>query len=136
MNTEITRKKIDELLCFLPMFEKGGPETEVEFVGGGKTSDGGFILPYALYSPAVIDFFERASNVCWCDFDYQTKNVREMLDSPEAIAHADLEQMKSMLTYCVRGERFCTGHWLALIQSGAITSLLRRLKVLRDELCK
>lgn len=50
MNTQITAEQIDELLSFLPIFEKGGPETEVEFVGGGKTSDVGFILPYALYS--------------------------------------------------------------------------------------
>jgi hypothetical protein len=29
-----------------------------------------------------------------------------------------LESIKTLLTYCVRGVRFCDGHWESIIQSG------------------
>jgi hypothetical protein len=35
-----------------------------------------------------------------------------------------------MITWCVRGERFCTGHRKALLESGKIVSILKRLKKL------
>jgi hypothetical protein len=35
-----------------------------------------------------------------------------------------------MLTYCVRGERFCDGHWAAMLESGRVVAILRRLRVL------
>jgi hypothetical protein len=43
-----------------------------------------------------------------------------------------LDEIKSMLTYCVRGERFYDGHWEDTLKSGRITALLRRLAVLRQ----
>jgi hypothetical protein len=36
-----------------------------------------------------------------------------------------------LLTYCVRGERFCDGHWDAVLRSGRITAILHRLAVLK-----
>jgi hypothetical protein len=39
-----------------------------------------------------------------------------------------------MLTYCVRGERFCDGHWENLLRSGRVVALLRRLAELREAL--
>jgi hypothetical protein len=38
-----------------------------------------------------------------------------------------------MLTYCVRGERFSDGHWAAMLESGRIVALLKRLRALRQE---
>ena len=37
-----------------------------------------------------------------------------------------------MLTFCVRGERFCDGHWAAMIEGGQVRRLLERLKEIRD----
>ena len=49
------------------------------------------------------------------------------------IQRATLAEIKTMLTYCVRGERFGDGHWAAMLESGKIVALLNRLRVLRDE---
>jgi hypothetical protein len=55
-----------------------------------------------------------------------------MVESDEAIASATLAEVKTMLTFCVRGERFCDGHWGAVIGQGRIGAILRRLEQLRE----
>jgi broad-specificity NMP kinase len=57
-----------------------------------------------------------------------------MLSDDDLIATASLDQIKTMLTYCVRGERFVDGHWAHMLESGRIVALLRRLAELREEL--
>ena len=51
-----------------------------------------------------------------------------MLDDDGTVKTADLDQIKTMLTHCVRGERFCTGHWAAVIENGYVHRLLKGLK--------
>ena len=46
---------------------------------------------------------------------------------------ASLAQIKTMLTFCVRGERFCDGHWGAMVSEGRIGAILHRLSKLRVE---
>ena len=46
------------------------------------------------------------------------------------IRNASLSQVRTMLTYCVRGERFFNGHWAVMIKQGKTRSLLERLKVI------
>ena len=55
-----------------------------------------------------------------------------MVYSDDAIAAASFAQIKTMLTYCVRLERFCDGHWAAMIRDGRIAAILQRLGQLRD----
>jgi hypothetical protein len=38
-----------------------------------------------------------------------------------------------MLTYVVRGERFCDGHWGAMVEGGQVRRLLQRLAELGSE---
>jgi hypothetical protein len=57
-----------------------------------------------------------------------------MLEDDDFIQQGSLEQVKSMLTYYVRGERFCDGHCLALLEEGRIVNLLNRLEVIRDDM--
>jgi hypothetical protein len=40
---------------------------------------------------------------------------------------------KTMLTFCVWGERFCDGHWAAMNQGGHVRRLLERLAELRAQ---
>jgi hypothetical protein len=44
---------------------------------------------------------------------------------------ADLTKIKTMLTFCVRGERFSDGHWGAMIEGGDVRRLLERLGKIR-----
>jgi hypothetical protein len=130
----ITRKHIDELLRFLPVLSTPGPGTQAQWQGLNQDSTTRvFTMPYPEYPPVVEEFFKLAAQDCWCDSGYQKSSASEMIHDDTTIASASLAQIKSMLTFCVRGERFCDGHWDAMVQKGRIAAILRRLSQLRDE---
>jgi hypothetical protein len=56
-----------------------------------------------------------------------------MLKNANLVKTASLSQIKTMLTFCVRGERFSDGHWGAMIEQGYIRLLLERLNVIKEE---
>jgi Family of unknown function (DUF6508) len=133
-NAPITRQRVDELLRFLPLLGNPGPATEPEWRGLDRKPVGGeFTLPYASYPDAVAEFFELAAQECWCDYEYGDKEAGEMIRDDAAIASASLEQIKTMVTFCVRGERYCDGFWATMIREGRIGAILRRLSQLRGE---
>ncbi len=127
----ILREQMDELLRFLPLFDIPGKQF-VERWNGGRQQDGTIIMPSPVYLPEVEDFFRLAAHPPWCDRDYDPDSAGAMLDDDAAVSGADLDQIRSMLTYCERGERFCDGHWGAMLSSGRVVKLLRRLELLRD----
>lgn len=129
----ITREKIDELLRFLPALANPGPENESKNNGFQKQENGVYTMPYHQYPPVVEEFFRVAAQHCWCDFQYVPSQAGGMLEDDEVISSASLEQIKTLLTYCVRGERFCEGFWSAIIRDGRIGAILLRLSQLRDE---
>lgn len=57
-----------------------------------------------------------------------------MLDDHDVIKTADLAQVKTMLTFCVRGERFCDGHYGALVEGRHVRQLLQRPAVLGSKI--
>ena len=129
----ITRERIDELLRFLPTLGTPGPDTEPTWRGLDQTAGtDAFVMPYPSYPPEVVEFFELAGRPCWCDYEYEPDAAAELVHSDAAITSASLAQIKTMLTFCVRGERFCDGHWYAMIREGRIGAILRRLQQLRD----
>jgi hypothetical protein len=130
----ITRQRIDELLRFMPALGAAGPDTEPTWRGLDQNPDAGeFVMPYPDYPPAVEEFFRLAAQDCWCDFGYVPEEAGELVRDDAAIASASLAQIKTMLTFCVRGERFCDGHWGAMVREGRIGAILRRLQQLRGE---
>ncbi len=62
------------------------------------------------------------------------QKMAEILEDLDRIESASLDEVKTLLTYCVRGERFCDGHWGAVIESGLIPRLLERLAGLLEEI--
>lgn len=125
---------MDELLRFLPVFEIPERGYVKEWGGGETTADGAITMPYPVYCDDVLEFFTLAGQTHWSDFDYKPLEAYEMLSDDGFIATASLDDIKTMLTYCVRGERFMDGHWAHMLESGRIVALLRRLAVLRQEL--
>jgi hypothetical protein len=131
---QITRDRVDELLRFLPVFSSPSTETEAKWNGLDQNpNDGTFTMPYPTYPPVVEEFFQLASRDCWCDTEYTSANAGKLISDDAFIASASLAQIKTMLTYCVRGERFCDGYWGAMIREGRIGAILRRLSQLRNE---
>jgi len=128
----ITREQIDELLRFLPIFEDPA-RSFVERWDGGKHPDGTITMPFPVYRPEVLEFFHLAAQPQWTDRKYHQPEAAKMVRDAAFIARADLDQIRTMLTFCARGERFCDGHWAEMIESGTIAKLLRRLKDLRSD---
>jgi len=125
-----TQKEIEELVAFLPRMYKDEFSPVKEWHGGDKDDDGVMTMPYPEYDPIVKEFFRVASSECWTDPDYLAKSAGQILDDEDAVKSVDLDQIKTMLTYCVRGERFFTGHWGAVIENGYVRRLLERLEEL------
>jgi len=129
----VTTEKMDELLRFLPLFENPDREYVKEWGGGEMTADGAITMPYPIYYDDVLEFFKLAGQAYWSDYEYKPLEAYEMLSDDRFIATASLDDIKTMLTYCVRGERFMDGHWAHMLESGRIVALLRRLAMLRKE---
>jgi hypothetical protein len=130
----IIREKIEELLRFLPLFDVPGRDFVVDWRGDETRPDGSITLPYPVYAQDVEAFYRLAGQSCWSDTAYVPEQARRMLEDEAAIRRATLDQIRTMLTYCVRGERFCDGHWAAMLESGRVVAILRRLQVLRGSL--
>jgi hypothetical protein len=128
----ITRARIDELLQFLPRFEAPDRAFIQRWAGGKEGPDGPMTMPYPVYAEDVQAFFRLAGQPWWSDYDYHPARAREMLEDDAFVARATLAEVKTMLTYCVRGERFGDGFWAAMLEQGRVVALLRRLAVLRD----
>lgn len=131
---QITVEKIDALLSFLPLFEVPGQTFVLRWAGGEETESGDLTIPFPVYREEVVHFFRRAGQPCWSDYNYDPRSAGRMVEDSAFIARASLEEIKTMLTFCVRGERFTDGHWERMLASGKIASILRRLAELRDGL--
>jgi len=122
-----TSQEIEELVAFLPRLYTEGFTSIKRWSGGTQGKDGLFTMPWPEYSKVVEDFFRVAASEWWCDYDYHPEEAGRMLENQDVVKTASLSQIKTMLTYCVRGERFCDGHWATMVEGGHIRWLLERL---------
>ena len=123
-----TERDIADLVAFLPKLSAPGFKPIIDLGGGEKDEDGGFVMPWPTYDPVVEEFFRLAGAECWTDHDYEPAEAGRMLEDEGLVGAADLPQIRTMLTYCVRGERFCDGHWGEMVEGGHVRRLLERLK--------
>lgn len=127
----ITVADMDALLSFLPRFEEPGRAFVKEWTGGKKTSSGAISMPYPVYHDDVRAFFTLAGRPPWPDYGYRPAEAQARLEDDAFIAECTLTEFRSMLTLCVRGERFSDGYWEYVLKQGRITVLLRRLAEIR-----
>lgn len=134
-NQQPALQEIERLTAFLPRLYSEG-FVPVESWGGGTQKDGSISLPYPNYNPVVEDFFRLVSSDGWLDFGYDPDRAYQMLKDENTIKNASLSQIQTMLTFCVRGERFSDGHWAQMIEEGYIRRLLERLNEIKSEMMK
>lgn len=127
--TEPNITDFEELLNYLPLLYASDFKP-IRHWHGLKENDHLF-LPHAEYEDVVIKFFETLARECWVDYGYSAKNVDKIIQDPQRVARATLEEIKAMLTWCMRGERFCDGHWGDVIEKGFIRNILLRLRELQ-----
>lgn len=126
------KEEIKELIQFLPRLYATG-FTPIRKWGGSVEKDGVLTMPWPEYEEDVDNFISVASQEFWCDYQYVPEVASKMLESEQNIANSSLREIKTMLTFCVRGERFCDGHVGAMIEKGRIQSILKRLIVIMEE---
>jgi hypothetical protein len=127
-----TPQEFEELLAFLPVFSAPDFQAVTRW-HGGKAQDGSMTFLRPEYRPEVDRFVQVAAKPCWQDQHYVAKEPGPILADAAAVKKAGLDQVRSMLTYSVRGERFCTGHLEAMIDGGYLTRLLQRLKEIAED---
>jgi hypothetical protein len=132
-DAEITRARAAELLAFLPGFE-APHRAYVKRWEGGAGSDKVSTFPFPVYEEDVVAFFIAAGQSWWSDYGYRPEQAAAMVQDDAIITGATLGELRTMLTYCVRGERFADGHWAHLLETGRVQAILRRLAELAPEL--
>jgi hypothetical protein len=129
-----TREQIEALTAYLPRLYAEGFTPVLRWEGGGKGSDGTYSLAYPTYHPTVEEFFRAVSGGGWLDHGYNPEQAYQTLKDEALVQGASLDQIKTMLTFCVRGERFSDGHWAEMIEKGYIRRLLERLNAIAKEM--
>lgn len=122
---------IDDLVRFLPKLRSLKGKYATRHAGLERGPDGVYSLVPPKYVPIVIDFFGAAAKPCWSDYEYKPEKTARMFENAKVIQKASINQIRTILTWCVRGERYCDGHWSAVLSSGRIFDVLERLKKLR-----
>ena len=97
----ITKKEIKKLTDFLPLLYDENIELSKSPKKGTTDLSGGFYV----YHPTVNTFFELASQEHWKDYQY-VDNFSEEMIGPGKIEEASINQLKTILTWCDRTERF------------------------------
>jgi uncharacterized protein DUF6508 len=131
-----TLQEIEDLTAFLPRLYAEGFSPIVSWGGGKKQKDGSISVPYPNYHSLVEEFFRLVAIGGWLDYEYDPEQAYQMLKDENLIKTASLSQIKTMLTFCVRGERFSDGHWEQMIEKGYIRRLLERLNKIKSEQLK
>ncbi|WP_288944466.1 DUF6508 domain-containing protein [uncultured Marinobacter sp.] len=125
-----TSEEIQTLVSYLPRLYATEFTPVKRLDGLSESQNRTPSLPRPEYDLLVVEFFQLAVQECWTDYDYDLKNAERNLNDENAIKAADLDQIKAMLTYCVRGEKFGDGHWGQMIEGGQIRRVLERLEKL------
>ncbi|WP_029407101.1 DUF6508 domain-containing protein [Thiomicrorhabdus sp. Milos-T2] len=127
-------RDIENLAGYLPILYS--PDfNPVQSTGGGEHHQNGVIdTPYPIYHAIVNKFFAEASNNIWMDFEYKPEEQQNLIKDERYIQSATIENIKSLITYCVRGEKFCDGHWNRMIKKGYIQNILKRLQTILYEM--
>lgn len=121
---EIGPQEFDPILKFLDIFSQEGYK-----FGEWVAISGHF--PYFSYHPDVRAFIAALyKEKVIFSFDWMSwkdEAQRYQLDS-EALARADLLTLRKLLTTHLRADRVTEGHLAAMLESGHIVAILRRLK--------
>ena len=112
---EPKKEDIEELVSFLPILYNGDAELyNIEF-------DDSFYH----YNDNVYSFIELSSKACWVVSKYSDELIKN-----NGIENASLEDIKSLLTFCIRGEKFYNGHIARMLEKKIIKKILDRLNVI------
>ena len=72
-------------------------------------------------------FFDLLAQPEWSDPSYDPATAAAIIADARQVEDASLAQLRSLLTWCQRGERFNEGHHAALLADGRLQRVMQRL---------
>jgi hypothetical protein len=122
----------DQITCYIDYFSDD-KRLFFSWSHTEKQEDGVFRLGYPSYDQGfhqfVDDFYK--SNLIDPDYlDHLDNGCLNGLTPVDLIELADLQLLKSILTYYIRSERFCDGAWTEAIENKIFLKVLTRLEEL------
>lgn len=118
-------QRLEALASFAPVFEAPG------FSFGDWDNSPGH-LPWFSLSTEATRFVSTASQFDWIipDFNWpewrKTDRAHQLLENPDAIASATVEDLEHLLTTHFRADRFVEGHLAAAFEAGQLQAIVRR----------
>ncbi len=134
----IGRECLDGLVGFLEVFEDP-TFTFGQWSTPSSTDSGVISIPMFEFSEAGADFLDAVYKLGWVRSDFNwinwksTPEAEQLKHDADALADATADQIAKLLTTLVRSERFCEGALASAFQSGFLTDILRRARVLSSE---
>lgn len=126
----ITVASLDRVLAYRPVFERQSNDLyEVRL-------DLSMFDPY-VYAPEVDEFIQllyRENLVTDFNWTAWTREAEQFMSDSQRLESADLETIQKLLTTHVRAERFSSGHFAKMIQTGHILAILNRLAGIRSQM--
>jgi hypothetical protein len=120
-NTEMA-KRIERVLRHLPRLADADPGHVVANEGQ---------LPYWEYGPelmALLDDLLSSGLLVVFDWSAWRHEAERLERDRAALASADLDAIRRLLTFHVRADRFNDGHMAQVLSSGHLIAILRRLE--------
>jgi len=130
-----TNVQIDAVLKYLPLLKQPGFVPSTRY-GCKKDEDGVISLPMEQNSPEIDNLMSDLYDNGFIEsFDWSSWQDTASLyvEEPKRLAEADLDTLKKLLTTHARKDRFCEGHFSAMVKCGHIAAVLERLAELRAE---
>lgn len=82
------------------------------------------------YPEVIIEFMESLCNPPWVNFGYDPSEAQTIVCG---IATASYDELRTVLTYACRRERFCSGSWIRTLNGEFFPSVILRLNELLKE---
>lgn len=121
--------QIEKAIAFLENFKN----PQQSFLVNQKDHRGLTLKHSFQYRKDVREFFILLQDSEWDYLDYLSPEIRDFIKHPQKIQFANLKQIKGILTYCRKGERYVEGHRNVMLKRGVVQEALKRLKNLNSE---
>ncbi|WP_262269570.1 DUF6508 domain-containing protein [Microvirga yunnanensis] len=131
------RERLEALVAFLPRFEAEDfqfaswvePKQSADTIIEGRFTLGREAAAFvkAAYDHDWVKSFKWSS---WA----QSEEAAQLRDDERVLAHADEDQLAKLLTTCIRSDRFVEGTLAHSFETGLLTRILHRARVLLSEL--
>ena len=125
---QISKENLAAILKYIPVFDKEGFEPAELIKSDGDRDVVTF--PAYSYCDEVLNFVRDLydNNIIY-SFDWPAweDEAVKLYKDPKALASADLDTLRKLLTIHVRKDRFSEGHLAAVIRDGHVLAILKRL---------